>query len=209
MLKSNLSIGSCSLLALVLGMLTGLAVFPLSVQHAQTGCPPVSNNGWSKCATVYYTVNGFGFAQLAQINSALSTWHQANFGNNSHVKFSNAAPPPDAENYGTLTVQAGTTASGAPAETVKDTQSGPIVSATITFDLQNIIPGANPPQLVYDPNGVGYNSIFTKVTLHEAGHTMGLRDEPLGSGHCLGQSAGHTVMNEICGQNDNQNNQQT
>jgi len=186
--KKHLAIRSCSLLALVLGVLTGFALFPFR-SDAQLGCPPVSNNGWTKCATVYYTITGFDGAQTPQINSALSTWGQANFGNNSHVRFLNAAPPPNAENYGTLTVQTGATVSGAPAETVKDTRDGPIADATITFDLENIIPGTSPPQLVYDPGVVGYNSIFTKVTLHEAGHTMGLKDEPQGAGLCFGQSA--------------------
>jgi len=119
-----------SLFALVLGLLTGV---PLWVSQAQTGCPPVSNNGWSKCATVYYTMTGFDAAQAPQITSALSAWHQANLGNNSHVRFVQGAPPPTAENYGTLTVQTATpTSSGAAADTVKNTTSGPIISATIT-----------------------------------------------------------------------------
>jgi len=210
MSKMHLSIRSSSLLALVLGLLTGLALFPLSVQQAQTGCPPVSNNGWSKCATVYYTITGFNPTQAPQITSALSTWHQANIGNNSHVRFVQGAPPPSAENYATLTVRTATpTSSGAAADTVKNTTSGPIISATITFDTAWTIPGTSPAQRVYDVNVAGYSSIFKKVMLHELGHSMGLREEPTGTGHCLGQSAGNTVMNAVCGQNDNQNNQPT
>jgi hypothetical protein len=208
MFKMRLSIRSCSLLAL--GLLTGLALFPLSVQQAQTGCPPVSNNAWSKCATVYYTITGFNAAQTPQITSALSTWHQANLGNNSHVRFVPGAPPPSAENYGTLAVRTATpTLSGAAADCVKNPTSGPTISATITFDTAWTIPGTSPPQMVYDVNVAGYNSIFKKVMLHELGHSMGLMEEPTGTGHCLGQSAGNTVMNAVCGQNDNQNNQPT
>ena len=210
MSKTHLSSRSFGLLALVLGLSTGLALFAPSVQHAQTGCPAVSNNGWSKCATVYYTVTGFNAAQAPQITGALSAWHQADFGNNSNVRFVQGVPPVGAENYGTLTVRTATpTSSGAAADTVKNTTSGPIISATITFDLTWTIPGTNPPQLVYAPNVVGYDSIFNKVMLHELGHSMGLREEPSGAGHCLGQSAGNTVMNAVCGQNDNQNNQPT
>lgn len=119
-----------------LGFFTGLAIFPLSVQQAQTGCPPVSNNGWAKCATVYYTITGFDGTQAPQITSALSNWHQANIAtNNSRVKFVAGTPPPTAENYGTLTVQTATpTSDGSPANTLKNTLSGPIISATITFD---------------------------------------------------------------------------
>lgn len=172
--------------------------------------PPVSNNGWVKCATVYYTITGFNTAQRSQITAALSTWHQENLGNNSHVRFLQGLPPPGAENYATLTVRTATpTLSGAPADTVKNTPTGPISSATITFDLAKTIPNTSPAQKVYDPHVAGYNSIFRKVMLHELGHTMGLRDEPGGTGPCQGQSAGNTVMNGICGQNDRLNNMPT
>jgi hypothetical protein len=62
---------------------------------------------------------------------------------------------------------------------------------------------------VYDVGVAGYSTIFKKVMLHELGHSMGLKEEPTGTGHCLGQSGGNTVMNAVCGQNDNQNNQPT
>lgn len=196
-------------IALIPSCLAALILFLPSVYQAQTGCPPVSNNGWSKCATVYYTLVGFNGTQTSQITSALSAWHEANLGNASHVRFLQGSPPGGAINFGTLNVRTGATSGGAPAETIKNTASGPVVSATIRFNLQATIPNTNPVLLVYDPNVTGYSSIFKKVMLHEVGHTMGLRDEPGGTGPCRGQSAGNTVMNGICGQNDRANNMPT
>ena len=58
----------------------GLALLPIRVDFAQGACPPVSNNGWWKCAIVYYTVTGFDAGQTAQITNALSSWNNANQG---------------------------------------------------------------------------------------------------------------------------------
>ena len=60
---------------------------PITIEYAQTGCPPVSNNGWPKCTIVYYTITGFDSTQKPQIVNALTSWNTTNLSNNSKVKF--------------------------------------------------------------------------------------------------------------------------
>lgn len=195
-----------SLLALIVLSLAFLCT-TIWVEHAQTGCPPVSQNGWRQCATIYYTVSGFDANQYGQVLNGIDSWISHNStNNNSRVNFVQGTPPAGATNYGTLAIQIGSTSGGVPAETIKNTTSGAITSATISFYLQATIPNTTPPQLVFDPNVTGYDSCFKKVVLHELGHSMGLRDEPKGTAPCFGQSSGNTVMNGICGQNDSANN---
>jgi hypothetical protein len=125
--------------------------------------------------------------------------------NNSRVRFVPGPPPAGAVDYGLLTIRTGGTQS-APAVTDKNTQSGPISSATITFNLNATLPD-NPLQKVFDLRVSGYTSIFRKVMLHELGHTMGLLDVKTDKTKtCFGQTQGHSVMNAICGQNDRSNN---
>lgn len=184
---------------LLLSILVIAASTPIIPEYAQTGCPPVSNNGWPKCVIVYYTISGFDSSQKTQLLNAFTSWNSANRTNNSKVKFQQD-PGGAAFFVYQLTVQTGTIGVGAPAITNKDTGTGAISSATITFDLQAKVPNTN--NLVFDPNIAGYNTIFQKVMLHELGHTMGLKDEPIGSGNCGGQSANNTVMNAVCNHND-------
>src|SRR5918912_4406838 len=107
---------------------------PDTVQYAQSGCPAVSNNGWPKCVGVYYTITSTLSSQSSQITNALASWNNANLTNNSKVKFQlGPAPGPG---YYTLTVRSGATLNNAPASTAKNTQTGQISSATITFNLQ-------------------------------------------------------------------------
>ena len=147
-----------------------------SVEHAQTGCPPVSQNGWRQCATIYYNVSGFDANQFGQILNGIDSWKSHNStNNNSRVDLIQGTPPAGATNYGTLNIQTGSTSAGNPAETVKNTSSGAITFATITFYLQATIPNTTPPQLVFDPSVTGYDSAFKKVILHEFGHSMGLK----------------------------------
>jgi hypothetical protein len=180
------------------------------VSHAQTGCPPVSQNGWRQCATVYYTVGGFDADQYGQILNGIDSWKTHNStNNNSRVSFVQGTPPSGATNYGTLTIQTGTTTGGDPAETVKSNTTGAITSATITFYLAATIPNTSPTQLAFDPGVIGYDTIFKKVILHELGHSMGVKDEPKLTTTCYGQASQNTVMNGICGQNDRFNNMPT
>lgn len=91
----------------------------------------------------------------------------------------------------TITFQNGTiTTPGRVAETGV---TGPVgtsiaTSAVVTFDLDETIPGTNPPTNFYDSNAPGYDSVFTKLGLHEIGHTLGLDDTTT-------PTAGASVMN--------------
>ena len=156
----------------------------LTTPHAQTSCPPVSNNGWPKCVTVYYTLSGFNSTQTSQFSTAISAWDSANQTNNSRVKFV-LGPPPGGGFY-TLSIRTGTVGGGGPADTVKNTQTGAIDNATINFNLSATVPLTSPPKLVFDPSVSGYSTIFEKVLLHELGHTMGLKDVPVAPGMSCG-----------------------
>src|SRR5437868_10614532 len=73
---------------LLLGILFIVLSTPIvTPEYAQTGCPPVSNNGWPKCVIVYYTITGFDQSQKTQLLNALTSWNTANRTNNSRVKF--------------------------------------------------------------------------------------------------------------------------
>ncbi|MEK6408757.1 MAG: hypothetical protein AABN34_17680 [Acidobacteriota bacterium] len=195
--------------SLFFGAITCLFIttaFPIQVQYAQSGCPSVTQNGWRKCAKVYFSLQGFNATQSSQIRQAISRWNTANQTNNSRVVFFEGIQPLNLVNAGSLSIQSGATTQGTPAETTRNTQVGAIANATIRIHLQAIIPNTNPPQLAFDPNVVGYGSAFLKVTLHEVGHTMGIGHAPTGSGQCQGQVLGATVMNNMCNQNDRSNN---
>jgi hypothetical protein len=122
------------LLFLLAGLSIIFASMPDTIEHAQSGCPPVSNNGWPKCVTVYYTITSSLNSQSSQITSALASWNTANLTNNSKVKFVHGPAPSGGFHY-TLTIRSGATQAGAPASTAKNTQTGTISSATITFNL--------------------------------------------------------------------------
>lgn len=113
-------------------------------QNACGNCPGVSNNGFPKCIIVYYTITGFDSNQTSQITAAINAWNQADQTNNAKIKFVPGPVPPNAYGY-TLNVRTGTTASGAPADTVKSPPTGQTISATTTFWLQYTIAGTTPP----------------------------------------------------------------
>jgi hypothetical protein len=180
------------------------------VSSARATCPTVSNNGWRQCAKVYYSLSGISGTQATQIRAAIGSWNTSNLAfNNSQVEFIEGTAPSGAFNVATLTIRNGS-AGGAPAVTTKPNSVGIITSATITFDTSVTFVSGGQTLLVYDPNVTGYDTIFKKVMLHELGHTMGLRDVPVDQTQsCGGQTAGASVMNAICGQNDRNNNMPT
>ena len=100
----------------------------------------------------------------------------------------------------TITFQNGTSSgtNAAHTDTVINTASGQILSATITFYTQGTTVLGNP---IYSSSVQGYSTFFEKVTLHEIGHTMGLDEAPVPSNAC-DQPDGATVMNQYCGTND-------
>jgi len=140
--------------------------------------------------------------QVQQIQLAIANWNTANQNNNSGVQFSSAAPPLGAP---TLAFRNGTLSNNDPARinTTINLQTNEIVSATITFDLQSTTSTGG---LWFDPAGSGYNNVFTKVALHEVGHSMGLNEAPIPQNGICAQTDGATVMNGMCESNDSQNN---
>lgn len=186
-----------------------LPSLPGQILYAQAGCPSVTQNGWRKCARVYYRLTGFNSTQSSQILAAISAWNTANQTNNSRVTFIQGTQPTGLLNTGSLDIRAGSTTNGSPAETIKNIGIGAINNATIIINLQATIPNTFPPRRVFESSASGYNTIFRKVALHEIGHTLGIGHPPIGSGSCFGQVIRASVMNSICGQNDIDNNMPT
>lgn len=156
---------------------------------------------WLPDTTVYYNFGNITDpTQRQQIQTGIDNWNAANANNNSRVQFSSARPPQGAR---TLTFQNGTLANNpAFTTTTINTQTREILSATITFDLQQTTSNGVP---WFNPAGSGYDNVFTKVAQHEIGHTMGLNEAPAPNGVCA-QTDAATVMNGMCGSNDNGNN---
>lgn len=180
-----------------------LAALHTTIRSSPTDCPVTSGNGFHQCARIYYSVTGFGASEYGQILNALDAWTASNRFNKSVVEYIQGSPPPDATLYATLAIQAGDIPTqGVVAATTKNPETGVSQSTTIIVNLNATIPGTTPPQLALNPGQSGYNTIFKKLMLHELGHTMSLKDVDRGPTTCYGQTAGHSVMNSICGVND-------
>lgn len=95
---------------------------------------------------------------------------------------------------------------GAPAAIVETTVvAGELQVAKIYFN-PNLKYAPAHPILIYDPALSGYNTIFVKEALHEIGHGMGLTHYAATHPNpCQQQSAGSSVMNDMCGVNDSEN----
>lgn len=74
--------------------------------------------------------------------------------------------------------------------------NGAVTSATITIDIQNL--GGN----WFDQSAGNFSSCMLKIGMHETGHTMGLGDQQTSAGNCGGETQGFSVMNQMCGIND-------
>lgn len=157
---------------------------------------------WAQGITVYFNFGNITDSnQRLQIEAAITRWNEANQNNNSRVQFSSAPPPSGAR---TLTFQNGSNVSN-PAfmQPTINLQTKEILSATITFDLSKV-DSNNVPWI--NPAGAGYSNIFTKIALHEIGHTMGLNEAPIPEGGICAQTDGATAMNGMCNSNDTGNN---
>ena len=74
--------------------------------------------------------------------------------------------------------------------------NGAVTSATITIDIQNL--GGT----WYDQSAGNFSTAMLKIGMHEIGHTMGLGDQQTSAGNCGGETQGFSVMNQMCGIND-------
>ena len=181
----------------------GLVVTSSITQVVLSQCTTINFQAeqWALGTTVYYNFGNITDpTQRQQIQTAIDNWNAANSNNNSRVQFSSATPPQGAR---TLTFQNGSLPSNpAFTATTINLQTKEILSATITFDLQNTTSTGVP---WFNPVGSGYDNVFTKAAQHEIGHTMGLNEAPAPNGVCA-QTDGATVMNGMCGSNDSGNN---
>ncbi len=169
---------------------------------AAASCPPkdTTQKGWAANRTVYVKISSLlPSIVVSQINAALNAWSSANSsGNVSGVFFTTNIPSGSSPAY----IIQGGSANGHFGQTNWQTSSGTIISATTTIDYTNT--------MFFDSSKAGYSNAFTKATLHEIGHTMGLANEPINTSlSCDGQVAGESVMNAECNVNDSANNMPT
>jgi hypothetical protein len=82
--------------------------------------------------------------------------------------------------------------------------TGVVASAATHFYFGTLAVGLGYPN--WDLGAPNFHSAVQKIMAHEIGHTMGIKDQPLGAGDCGGQTAGQSVMNALCGTNDSANN---
>lgn len=180
-----------------------LAVFTfavISVLPLRASCPPLNPKtiGWLPGSTVTYDISSFGNSgstERASIKRAFDSWNtiatclSITFMETDNVSSMVVVLPGQASGFPSATTYAGT-----------DPVTGALTNAIIIMDINNV--GGT----FFDKTRTDYATAILKIGLHEIGHTMGLGDEPFSSGTCGGQSAGLTVMNAMCGINDNANN---
>ncbi len=180
--------------------LTSILIFATSTIYAQ--CPTIDNFSWGQGATVrFFLDNNLSGEQKRQIRWGIAEWNRANSVNNSRVRFEEDF---SGQNFQFRFLN-GSLSNNMPAFANKNFSSdGTVVSATLTYDPNATF--ANTTTLIVDPTKPGYDTILIKLTLHEMGHVMGLDHPPLPPGGICDQQDGATVMNYVCGINDQRNN---
>jgi hypothetical protein len=212
-------LASISFLRLSLAICSLLVVLSAGayVASAQSGCAPPSGSApWPRGSTVYVTVDSSITGTAGdQVSLALTGWNAANTINNSGVRFVIGPPPydgapvllitngtvyqnPTGNGYSTA---GGTVATDVGALTERNgyNSTGQLINATITLNTANALanPGCDTCGPFYDPNALGYDTVFLKILLHEMGHTMGLGEAPGTPG--LDQIQQNSVMNQVIG----------
>ncbi len=204
-------------MSLLIGLLGALST--------RANCPtPVSSNGWNPYSSVQYDFEqGYGgcgqFCSIAwsgipstqqDVQTGAGLWTTANLTQNStaivfrngyccsplrffayQVEFpGDPVLDPGKAAQTTIVIFSGTNA---------------VAQATIQFYFGSLDPLSGAP--FYDSGASTYDGFISKVTLHEIGHTMGLRDQPTTPyAYCGGQTPGESVMNGGCGTNDSSGN---
>jgi hypothetical protein len=166
-------------------------------------CPGLLSGSWPEGAVVYVTIDSgtLDSNMQSQIQAALTNWNNANSncetdgtGNCSGVYFLPTPQGATADYF----LFGSTVASTNPASS-DITQVGSNVTFARTWIYLDAVlsDGVTP---AYKVASLGYGNVFTKVAMHEIGHTMGLADVK-GSA----QTPGQTVMNQLYGTNDSGN----
>ncbi|MGA3188489.1 MAG: hypothetical protein ABSF22_15395 [Bryobacteraceae bacterium] len=180
-----------------------LAAALIALGTARGQCPSLTADGewWASCTTMYVyidpvsigalpvgTGSGAGTSPTAQVQNAVSQWAsvaQTYYGINIAVQQVGST------GYeGLLTIQAvGTYGSSTIASS--PVYEGPVTADTITI---------NSLSSVFGSSAAGYQTIFTKVILHEMGHIFGMSDYYYNT--CFPSVAATVMATPICGTND-------
>jgi hypothetical protein len=145
----------------------------------------------------------------SDINNGTSEWTWNNSANNStHIGFSYVSSLAPYSFFAYQVNYPGTTIDpGKAAITTMAFHSGTnyLAQANTTFYYGSIDPSSG--ATIIDTNSINYHTFIYKTTLHEIGHTMDLDDQPwITPIFCGAQTAGESVMNGWCGDDDAYNN---
>jgi len=165
-------------------LLLSLLLFVPGPTPPATKCPPYwVFAGWDREKDVHVDLTGLGIYKTAAMK-ALNEWNAANtFDNGSNIVFDTDIGPgltdlvivmgriPDTARGRAAGI---TVATGIPGRR--------IIFATITVDVDKF-------------GQFNREQFFQKIVMHEVGHTMGLGDVP--TAFC-GDSAGGSIMNQLC-----------
>jgi hypothetical protein len=185
----------------------------ISTEMAYAQCPSPKSTGCSSNNLAFplgqrvYVDIDFRLtqAQQSQIRAGLDSWNDANVRNGSGVVFDYGGVPTEPGSVNVLHITSGTlTNNDGSVNTTTVAQinynrlndaAGEAYDATITFNTGGATASDDPNspfynQPYYNQNASGYNTVFTKKTMHEVGHGMGLCDVPVAQ-----QQAGQSVMN--------------
>jgi hypothetical protein len=181
----------------------------------QTPDPGTPTFHWAQNSFVYYTfdVSITDAGEKDQIRNALALWTVANLTVNcSNVVFREG--PGGNLDYTLTFYNAVTSNPTAVADFTPLNYSTPqnlVFDGRIRFNTGLVVndPNGNPVQ-IFDPTKAGYDTFFTKLALHEIGHSLGLTHyTSTHPGACMNQEHGASVMNDACNANDMGNNQAT
>ena len=144
------------------------------------------------------------------INDALGAWTSANQTQNpSEVVFSWSSSTAVPYRFWASRVASGVYGCdpGVAAHTDQNVYTGTdIVFSAETYFFFGSVDSVTGSQNI-DEGAGDYLPFIYRITLHEVGHTMGLKDQPInGLQVCGGQTAQQSVMNAECGTNDSATN---
>ena len=188
------------------------------VCNAQGGCtgpmpPPIPaadlnyNRGLTNDSGIPYFIDAAASREeRSQIAAAFTAWQAALESTSKHLTFILTMDAALVETSG-IEVVVGTTTPGDPANfrvVSRDPETYELRAARITIDLRG---GPSTGRLYFDPELPGYDAngstpgAITKAMMHEVGHSLGIHH--FAGRACTEQRSGMSVMNGMCGINDN------